>query len=151
MALLRYMKPSRCLPDPKSSISVPSQPIAEANKEVQKAMQATKRGPYLQLSPSRCEKARNTPDTTEQQQQRGTTLETTSKLMADGVSVFLDSYCIPILYVSWLPFARKSFSYNSPPDCLVNVVATNAQISSILVLHDIAGSTCDSEPARTRE
>ena len=32
------------------------------------------------------------------------------------------------------------------PDCLVNVVATNAQISSILVLHDIVGSTCDSGP-----
>ena len=58
MALLRYMKPSRCLPDPKASLSAsgPSQAIAEANKEVEKAMQATKRGPYLQLSPSlRCE------------------------------------------------------------------------------------------------
>ena len=104
MALLWYMKPSRsCLPDPRGSMSVPSQAIAEANKDVQKAMQATK------LGPSWCEIARNTPDTTEQQQQRGTTLETTSKLEkqflvdGDGVSVFLDSYCVPILYVSWLP------------------------------------------------
>ena len=45
-------------------------------------------------------------------------------------------------------FACKSFSYNSQPDCLVNVVATNAQISSILVLH--VGSACDSESACTR-
>ena len=37
------------------ALSVPSQAIAEANKEVQKAIQATKRGPCLQLSPSRCE------------------------------------------------------------------------------------------------
>ena len=41
MALLRYMKSSRCLPDPKGSMSVPSQAIAEANKEVQKAMHAS--------------------------------------------------------------------------------------------------------------
>ena len=54
MALLRYMEPSRCLPDPKGSMSFPSQAIAESNKEVQKAMQFTKRGPHLQLSPSRC-------------------------------------------------------------------------------------------------
>ena len=80
MAVLPYMKPSLCLPDPKVSMSVPSQAIAEVNREVQKAMQATKRGLYLQLSPSRCEIARNTPDTTEQQQQRCTTLETTSKV-----------------------------------------------------------------------
>ena len=61
MALLRYMKPSRGLPDPKSllSASVPLQVIAEANKEVQKVMQATKRGPYLKLSPSlQCEIAK---------------------------------------------------------------------------------------------
>ena len=38
-----------------------------------------------------------------------------------------------------------------PPDYLINVVATNAQISSILVLHDIVGSTCDSEPTHARE
>ena len=44
---------------------------------MQKSMQVTKRGPHLQLSPSRCEIARSTPDTTEQQLQRGTTLETT--------------------------------------------------------------------------
>ena len=52
------MKPSRGLPDPKASLSAssPSQAIAEANKEVEKAMQATKRGPYLQFNPSlRCE------------------------------------------------------------------------------------------------
>ena len=52
------MKPSRSLPDLKASLSAsgPSQATAEANKEVEKAMQATKRGPYLQLSPSlRCE------------------------------------------------------------------------------------------------
>ena len=51
---------------------------------------------------------RNTPDTAEQQQ-RGTILETTSKVekqfLVDGRWCFrlLDSYCIPILYVSWLP------------------------------------------------
>ena len=58
MALLRYMKPFRGRPDPNASLSAsgPSQAIAEANKEIEKAMQTTKRGPYLQLSPSlRCE------------------------------------------------------------------------------------------------
>ena len=46
--------------------------------------------------------------------------------MVDGVSVLLDSYCVPIMYVLWLPFPCKISSYNSLQDCLVNVVATNA-------------------------
>ena len=119
MALLRYMKPSRCscLQDPKGSMSVPSQAIVKANKEVQKAMQATKRGPYLQLNPFWYD----TQDTTEQQLQQHAALlsrqranlRNNSWLMADGVSVFLDSYCTPILYVLWLPatLSRKRGSH----------------------------------------
>ena len=40
MTLLRYMKPIDSLPDPRGSLShsIPSQAIAEANREVQKAM-----------------------------------------------------------------------------------------------------------------
>ena len=38
-----------------------------------------------------------------------------------------------------------------PPGCLVNMAATNTQISSILVLHDIVCSTCDPEPVRARK
>ena len=55
MALLRYMKPVGGLPDPRGSLSsIPSQAIAEANKEVQKATGSApgggKRGPYKKYS-----------------------------------------------------------------------------------------------------
>ena len=56
MALLRYLKPRDGLPDPKGSLSlsVPSQAIARANREVQEAMNSKgrkKRGPYGRYSP----------------------------------------------------------------------------------------------------
>ena len=56
----------------------------------------------------------------------------------------------PMVFPSFLTATAylSSTFRGCPPDCLLNVVATNAQISSILVLHDIVGSTCDSEPAR---
>ena len=141
------MKHSRSLPDPRGSMSVPSQAIAEANKEVQKVMQATIRGPHLQLSPSRCEIARNTPDTTELQQQR----RHYSRDNEQTQDTILGRW--PMMF----PFFLTATAYLSctfrgcPPDCFVNVVAMNAQISSILVLHDIVGSMCDSEPVRARE
>ena len=55
MALLCYMKPVSSLPGPRGllSSSIPTQAIAEANKEVQKAVGAAdggKRGPYKQYS-----------------------------------------------------------------------------------------------------
>ena len=52
MALLRYMKPVGGLPDPRGSLSssIPAQVIAEANKEVQKVMDGSKRGPYKRYS-----------------------------------------------------------------------------------------------------
>ena len=53
MALLRYLKPVDGLPDPRRSLTSPisAQAIAEANKEVQKAMSQSsatgkKRGNY---------------------------------------------------------------------------------------------------------
>ena len=56
MALLRYLKPRDGLPDPKGSLSlsVPSQVIARANREVQEVMNSKggkKRGPYGRYSP----------------------------------------------------------------------------------------------------
>ena len=55
MALLRYLKPVDGLPDPRGSLSssIPTQAIAEANKEVQKAILSEaggKRGAYQQYS-----------------------------------------------------------------------------------------------------
>ena len=55
MALLHYMKPVGGLPDPRGSLSssIPTQAIAEANKEVQKAVGTVdggKRGPYKRYS-----------------------------------------------------------------------------------------------------
>ena len=52
MALLCYMKPVSSLPGPRGLLSsIPTQAIAEANKEVQKAVGTAdggKRGPYKQ-------------------------------------------------------------------------------------------------------
>ncbi len=53
MALLLYMKPIDGLPDPRGLLShcIPSQAIAEANNEVQKAVAGgSKRGPYTKYS-----------------------------------------------------------------------------------------------------
>ena len=57
MALLRYLKPVDGLPDPRGSLSssIPTQAIAEANKEVQKAILSEaggKRGAYQKYSPT---------------------------------------------------------------------------------------------------
>ena len=56
MALLRYLKPRDGLPDPRGSLSssMPSQAIAQANCEVQEAIQSDKgkRGPYKKYSPT---------------------------------------------------------------------------------------------------
>ena len=54
MALLRYLKPRDGLPDPRGalSLSMPSQAIAEANREVQEATSKAKRGPYKRYSAS---------------------------------------------------------------------------------------------------
>ena len=55
MALLRYFKPKEGLPDPKGSLSlsVPSQAIYMANKEVQAVIDKEKkqRGPYKKYTP----------------------------------------------------------------------------------------------------
>ena len=65
MALLKYLKPVDGLPDPKGSLTaaMSSAAIAEANKEVQKAIRAasgtSKRGPYFKMDSSlRCEIAK---------------------------------------------------------------------------------------------
>ena len=53
MALLRYMKPIGSLPDPRGPLSdfIPTQAIAEANKEVEKVIaEDTKRGSYTKYS-----------------------------------------------------------------------------------------------------
>ena len=53
MALLRYMKPIGSLPDPRGPLSdfIPTQAIAEANKEVEKVRAGdTKRGSYTKYS-----------------------------------------------------------------------------------------------------
>ena len=55
MALLHYMKPVCGFPGPRGalSLSIPTQAIAEANKEVQKTVGTAdggKRGPYKQYS-----------------------------------------------------------------------------------------------------
>ena len=54
MALLRYLQPRDGLPDPRGTLCscLPSQAIAEANREVQKATSSTKRkrGPYKRYS-----------------------------------------------------------------------------------------------------
>ena len=54
MALLRYLKPRDGLPDPRGalSLSMPSQAIAEANREVQEATNKVKWGPYKRYSTS---------------------------------------------------------------------------------------------------
>ena len=54
MALLRYLKPRDGLPDPRGalSLSMPSQAIAEANREVQEATSKAKREPYKRYSAS---------------------------------------------------------------------------------------------------
>ncbi len=55
MALLRYLRPVDGLPDPRGSLSssIPTQTIAEANKEVQKAISKAggKHGAYQKYSP----------------------------------------------------------------------------------------------------
>ena len=135
------MKPSRCLPDPKGSMSVPSQTIAEANKEVQKAMQATKRGPYLQLSVrNRAKYAGHRGAAAAARHYTRDNEQSRETILGRWPMVF-PSFFSATAYLS-------STFRDCPPDCLVNVVATNAQILSILVVHDIVGSTCDSEPAR---
>jgi len=55
MTLLRYMKPTGGLPDPRGSLSssIPTQAITEAKKEVQKTVGTANRGthgPYKQYS-----------------------------------------------------------------------------------------------------
>ena len=53
MALLRYLQPKDGLPDPRVfSLAVPSQAMAEANREVQEATSKKKRGPYKRYSSS---------------------------------------------------------------------------------------------------
>ena len=59
MALLRYLRPVNGLPDPKGSLSgsIPTQAIAQANREVENAMESTtggKRGSYTKYSATQC-------------------------------------------------------------------------------------------------
>ena len=61
MALLHYMKPVCGFPGPRGalSLSIPTQAIAEANKEVQKTVGTAdggKRGPYKRYSSNLCAK-----------------------------------------------------------------------------------------------
>ena len=54
MSLLRYLKPSGGLPDPKGplSSSLPASAIVSANKEVSKELESKKRGKYNKYTPS---------------------------------------------------------------------------------------------------
>ena len=57
MSILRYFKPKDGLPDPTGALStsIPSAAIAQANREVQKAVTSSdkqKRGPYTKFSAS---------------------------------------------------------------------------------------------------
>ena len=53
MALLWYLKPIGCAPDPRGSLSrsIPSQAIAEANKQVERVLaEGSNRGPYTKYN-----------------------------------------------------------------------------------------------------
>ena len=54
MALLRYLQPKDGLPDPRSALSlaVPSQAMAEANRDVHEATSKKNRGSYKRYSAS---------------------------------------------------------------------------------------------------
>ena len=66
-----------------------------------------------------------------------------SAAIAEAMSVFFHSYCVPIVFVSRFPLAYERFSNNSPPDRLIDMVATYTQISPVFVLHVCYSAKCE--------
>ena len=146
MALLRYLKPRDGLPDPRGSLSssMPSQAIAQANREVQEAIQSDKgkRGPYKKYSPTvRAEIGKYAYHHGVAAAARFFSRRLDKKVSETTVrsiksayrSVLFYHHSVSIFSVPWLSLTYEYLSNSCLPDFPINVVATHAQSPSIFV------------------